>query len=98
MARRLTLKKFREYLEDRPGLEFDMRGSHARSSWCPLATFLTTTTGQPHSVDGYIYWDWHADKSGNLPPWANKFIAKFDALGAGKFTASKCLKILKEVA
>lgn len=96
MARRLTLKKFREYLEDRPRRQFDLTG--LRSMCCPLAIFLTTTTGRSHSVDGYIYWDWDTGEAGDLPPWANKFIAKFDALGAGKFTASKCLEILKEVA
>jgi hypothetical protein len=87
----LTKAKFKAWLESKhPRTKV---GEPGTCNDCPLAKFLTQTTGAYCEVDSGVYYT-----KGNylqLPNWCDLFIDRVDNCQTEFLTAKKCLELLK---
>lgn len=107
--RRLTLEGFKAWLKTKH--RSTKVGHSCQEDFCPLAKFLTQTTGVPHRVDGDTYCRAKVDENGkivkdsggyvvyeedvDLPQWAEHFIDIVDEEYSDYVSAAAALKIVE---
>lgn len=89
----LTKAKFKKWLESKHSRT--KVGCPQSCSSCPLAKFLTQTTGTEYSVGSLDYYEvWKTTKYALLPEWARMFIADVDNTPYQYVTATTALRLL----
>jgi len=88
----LTKEKFKKWLKSKSSKT--KVGVAAVCAHCPVAWFLTQTTGKAYEVDGTEYLCVETWKDYALPRWAQDFVTSVDKC-QGSISAKKALQLLE---